>query len=38
LKVDLRAVPLTREQLEILETKEANATTYCSDLGIGEIT
>lgn len=34
LKVDLRAVPLTREQLETLETKEADATVYCSDLGL----
>jgi len=37
-KVDLRAVSLTQEQLEILETREASATTFCLDLGLGEIT
>ena len=35
LTVDLRAVPLTREQLDTLEASEGG-TLYCSDLGLGE--
>lgn len=35
LKVDLRAVPLTQEQLDTLEANQVG-TVYCSDLGLGE--